>query len=285
MVDARSPGNYWEGKGLSGGARPADAGEDIYGAACSLRMDRLLNGDWGGICRPWPGPVAMTITAQSPDGSLSSAIAVVSLYKRPENFTFWQPGDRAYKDAVGEVAAFLCDPPPVQGKAPQSGAQPPSGSRKALHVCAKGKPWSLPLSSEPYTANFNGYYALAFWIKCDGKSSPELSVQLRDQSGDTFPITTGKVPLQKENLIEGGPITDTYRRVVVPLERLTKETAPDPDRPGSGHDLEIRRSMVKSLFLSGEGQSPQNYWIGDIVLYATAREVEASKNPSQGGTN
>jgi hypothetical protein len=43
--------------------------------------------------------------------------------------------------------------------------------------------------------------------------------------------------------------------------------------------------MVKSLILSGEGQSPQNYWIGDIVLYTTAREVEASKNPLQGGVN
>jgi len=284
MVDARSVGNYWEERGMPGSARPTalPAAEDVYGATCGLRMDRLWPAGWETLCRPWPGPIPVTITALSPDGSISSAVAVVSLYNRPETLTFWQPVDSRYPGALGEVDAFLCEPPPVAG-VPQSVATPPSGSRKALHILAKGKPWSLPLTNEPYGANISGYYALAFWIRCGGKTSPELYAQLQDNSGDSFPITSAKVPLQKENLVEGGPITDTYRRVVVPLERILKETAPDPNRAGSASDLAVRRSSVKSLILSGDGQSPQNYWVGDIVLYTTAKEVEASKNPLQGG--
>jgi hypothetical protein len=283
MLDARLNGNGWAQRGMSSVRTTCGTGEDIYCGACDFRMDRLWHGDGRSVYRPWPGPIAMTITAMSPDGSLSSAVAVASLYSRLETVTLWQPAECRYPDAEGDVCAFVCEPPPVQGNVPQAVASAPSGSKNALHISAKGKPWSLPLSIEPATANINGYYALAFWIKCEGKSSPELCIQLRDRSGDTSPITTAKVPLQKENLTEGGPITDTYRRVVVPLERLLKETAPDPDRSGSGSELALRRTMVKSLVLSGDGQSPQSYWIGDIVLYATAKEVEASKNPLQGG--
>lgn len=229
------------------------AGEGAYRAKfrVSPRSLRVDDRDWR---RPWPGAIPLTITAVSQDGKLSSAVAVLALYAKPESWLFWSPDwPREWKDHTGSVSAAAENLP----------------DRKAVHLgvagpaAGKPKPWYIALGTNYTSKSIVGYYAIAFMVKSDAKVGKEMNAQLRDSTPDNLPVTTPAVLIIKEGLVEGGGITDTWRRVVIPISRLLK------DCPGRYHSGDTR-----SLVLSGAGDAAENLWIGEVTLVATPEELK-----------
>jgi len=90
-----------------------------------------------------------------------------------------------------------------------------------------------------------------------------LYVQLQDSSPDTLPVSTVRVPLIAEKLVQDGIINNEFRRVVVPLSRLLKEPEDDSQR--------FRPTMLNAVVLSGDGDT-QTYWIGPVRFQAPTDE-------------
>ena len=77
------------------------ANDGVYGAQCLLRPDRMRN-FYQDLRRPMPGPMALTITAVSQDGTLSSAVGVLGLLERVETHAYWVPTPRnEWKETEG----------------------------------------------------------------------------------------------------------------------------------------------------------------------------------------
>jgi hypothetical protein len=225
-----------------------EANDGIYGATCFFRPDRMRNLAQD-TRRPTPGPMALTITALAQDGSLSSAIGVIGMLERPETHIYWSPtGREQWKDADGGITGAVEDP--------KSGAQ-----RRALRIDTTDKPWSMPLNSY-YEPNVRGFSALSFDVKCEGAPAGELFVQLKDFSEDTVAMSTVRVPVVKEKLIEGGVIDGTWRRVVVPFSMLLE------DPPGRATAAHFRPGMLRAAVISGEAGAPRHFWISPIRFHA-----------------
>ncbi len=227
-----------------------EAGDGVYGAMCMLRPDRLRN-FYQDRRRQLPGPAAITITAISADGNLSSAVAVISLAERLESHLYWTPTVRdRWNELEGGIRVSLDD-------------LPGPGDKKALKIVTREKAWSLPLMNY-YDRNVVGYYALSFEVKTDGAKGKEFYVQLMDASPDTASVSTGKVAVVKEGLVDGGAIGSEYRRVVVPFERVLREA------PANG--ARFRPTMLQAVVIGGDGDG-QTYWIKDVHFHAKAEEV------------
>jgi len=230
------------------------ANDGIYGATSLLRPDRIRN-HYEDIRRPSPGPIALTITAISPEGKLSSAVGVIGLLEHAETHAYWARSD--WITSTGDLTTSQDD-------------YRAAGDRKALKFQTKGKPWTLSLLNY-YDHSVAGYDSLAFDIKTDGPSPKELYVQLQDASPDTVSALTVRVPVIEEKLVQGsggGVIDKNFRRVVVPFSRLLKEPPDDSPR--------FRPTMLHAVVISADSDS-QNYWISPILFQSPGADRERSK--------
>ena len=227
--------------------RDGEAGDGVYGATFLLKPSSVegKNGEW----RPrGSGRYGLTVTAVSEEGRLSGAVGILQLHARAESFTYWDEdiyGPRCY----GVEGDLYWEHQWSNAKR----------GRVSLRLAVQGGPWSAPYRSNWYGRSVNGFYALSFWVKTDGTRDEELSVQFRDGSESAYPTTTPPVPVLKEGLVEGGTIDREYRRVVVPVHRVIKDTP------------KFRPDRLCYVIFSGPGGSPRNYWI-DLIRFHLDKE-------------
>jgi hypothetical protein len=228
----------------------AAGGDGLYGTGICIRPDRLTY-DARDRRRPWPGPLALTVTAIGDDGALSSGIAVLQVINRLESSDFWLVHNQNWDAAAGAAAMTVEDAPSPVGKT-------------SLKLALKDSPWVLPLWAGAPGRSVRGYDAVSFWVRTD-RAGKELNVHLRDTQTDVNPpLTTPGVPAVKEGLVEGGPPGPTWRRVVVPISRLLRDSP------------KLRPTQVEYMVLSGEGSPGQNYWISDVRLIASPKDPPKS---------
>ena len=201
------------------------AGDGVYGT--TFRLDpRHFKSDTRDWRRRWPGRIGLTVTAALADGTLASTVAVLAVFDRLESFTV----------------------------------------QRADQIAVKGEPWKKHYGIGNYqTRDVGDYYGVEFWIKASGPADDEVFVRLNDFMPFSPSTTTPPLGLMKEGLVEGGQITDEWRRVVVPLKRFLK------DAP------QFQTARWQNVVLSGEGQSPVTYSIEDLRFLLTAEEAKAPK--------
>ena len=235
--------------------RDGAAGDGVFGVAFSVARSclRSREGEWR---RRLPGYVGLTVTAVSDEGRLSGAVALLYLHARAESFVFWTDDPYRFKcfDPQGNVSfAHDTDLGDVH-----------SGWRSLRFTVGSG-PWVAPWGSHWFQADIAGHYALSFWVKTDGDPHEELYCYLRDSSWDLYPETTRPVPIMEEGYVEGGVIDGTFRRVVLPIQRLIR------DAPA------YRPSLTSWVMLSGDSREPRNYWIDDIRFVLDKQDLESSQ--------
>jgi hypothetical protein len=201
------------------------AGDGIYGTL--FRLDpRHFKSDTRDWRRRWPGRIGLTVTAALADGTLASTVAVLAVFDRLESFTV----------------------------------------QRADQIAVKGEPWKKHYGIGNYqTRDVGDYYGVEFWIRASGPAGDEVCIRLNDFMPFSPSTTTPPLGLVKEGLVEGGKITDEWRRVVVPLKRLLK------DAP------QFQTARWQNVVLSGEGRLPVTYSIEDLRFLLTAEEAKTPK--------
>jgi hypothetical protein len=112
--------------------------------------------------------------------------------------------------------------------------------------------------------NVGGYYALAFWVKAEGEVGDELYVHLRDNPTYSYPNVTKGVPVVAEGLVRGGGLSnEEYRQVVVPIDRILRDSA------------EFRRDLVSWFVLSGDEREGRTYRVDNVRFLMDESDVAA----------
>lgn len=225
------------------------AGDGVYTARVVFHPERL-GSDWRDKRRWLPGPTGLTISAVAADGRLSTGVAVISAFPRPERWAFWGT-------YYGRPAAKA-----DSGKCELAVVREAKGDNDVLKISTGSEPWAVSLGQRD-DGNLQGYHAISFMIKSDRKAGAELSVQLRDASPDSLSETTLAVNIVKEGLIEGGAVSDTYRRVVIPISRLLQDSP------------KFRPSLASWVVISGGAGAAQTLWIDRIYVHPTAQDVKS----------
>jgi len=229
------------------------AGDGVYGAIVPIDP-RDFRGDPNDWRVPWPGRLALTVTARGADGAKAGAVGVLELLGRLESFTYWdEPPDRSQYACQGGAIVEI------------DGAAQAHFGKRCLKLTVAGGQWSFPLQPLGQRVSIAGQYALSFWIKTDANDQEELYVQVRDNPVFSMPQSTAKVPIVKENLIEGSWAGGQYRRVVVPLRRLLK------DSPS------FQPQLLQQIIFSGDGASRRSYWIDQVRFHSSPEDVKADR--------
>jgi hypothetical protein len=207
-----------------------DANDGVYGAGFEYdpekRMKASSRDDWR---RSGRGTLGLTVTAVGPDGRLAGAVGVLSVYDLAETFLLVDRKDFTVADQAWEQTIG-----------------------RFHHQ-----------RFDPY--NLSGYHALSFWIRGEVQGREEVFVQLQDSPPYSRCNRTKPVPIIAEKLIEGGEIAGTYRRVVIPMKRLLKDST------------ELSLDLVGAVVLSGAGQAPGQYKVRNVRFYLTEEDLASAK--------
>jgi hypothetical protein len=241
--------------GRHGDGQPGDG---VYGARFQITPRNLRNPRRGEQVAAGVHGLSIKVTAE--DNSIRGAVAVFAVYGRPEDLVFWAEGRfnplRADSDS-GEVTLV---------------ASPPRWEALEGDACMKlqthGRPWSAAVGSQREPKDVAGYYALSFWVRCDGGA--ELNVQLRDAPEFDYETTTAPVAIVKERLVEGGELADRYRRVVIPMSRLLRGAE------------RFRPARLGWVVFSGDGKPPATFWIDRLVFHVNAESLANDTKPAPG---
>ena len=231
--------------GTHGDAKPQDG---VYTATIHVSFRDL---DVQGVI-----PIPVTASGKEDDDTCTRS-ALLTFYRRKECFVFWNEWGGEVVDKIGS-ASIRVDNTPKLAK---------EGSN-CLKITTGTEPWRLAWGGSYHRADLTGYHALSFWIKSDGKETPELQVALRSNPDDAFPAYSETVDVVKGNFIEGGAVAGEWRFVAIPLERFYRPEAP------------FQFSLLGSVAFGGpaSGES-RTLWVDDIRFWADAAEL----NEARGG--
>ena len=243
------------------------AGDGVYGAVLDVNPRQLRQNprDWR---RTWPGRLGLTVTGACQDAGSSDntagAVGVLTVFSRLESFVYWDElASRAQYAVQGDANVEIGGP-----------AEAYAGG-KCLKLTVRGGQWSLPFQRDSRKVSIAGYYAMSFRVKADPQTpGEELYVQLKDNPNFSMPVTTPKVPVVREKLVQGGAITGQYRRVIIPIHRFLKDVPT------------FQPQLLQWIILSGEGRSAGTYWIDRVEFHATAEDIKSGRvvegEPSDG---
>jgi hypothetical protein len=229
-----------------------DSGDGVYGVSFRVHPEALTKppNDWR---RRFPGRVGLSITAADTEGRLGGAVAMLACLRRAESFTWWGEDEHVLRarGTQGAVTKEVLD----------SEADARSG-RVCYRIDAAVGPWSVVFGSPYGRHNLTGFHAISFWIKSDQPAAGELVLRLRDSREHSVSATTPGVPIVGEKCIEGGSIVPTYRRVVVPLDRLF--------RNAEG----FRPDLAAQMVLSGNAKVARTYWVDDVRVHLSREDLK-----------
>jgi len=222
------------GRGLTpmyddGGHGDGQADDGVWGAVAVLNPQRFKSDT-----RDWRGrcggKMGLTVTAASADGTLASEVAALELLARIESFDV---------------------------------------SRSTVPIEVKGGPWTKRLGDLYNPVDISEYAALAFRVRTALPAGEEMAVQLQDLPAYSPAVTTPRVPILKEGLVEGGAIDGQWRPVVIPMRRLLR------DAKG------FRADRWTFVVLSGDGKSPGTYEMADMRFLVNVEEAKAFKGATK----
>ncbi|MGB2824217.1 MAG: choice-of-anchor X domain-containing protein, partial [Phycisphaerae bacterium] len=225
------------------------AGDSVYGVA--FRIDPQVFYYRRDDPKRLPLAVhGLSIKATAGDDAIGGAVAVLSVYDRPDMLVFWADGrDNPLKSEAGEVTIVK-----------RSGPSEALYGQQCMKFQTGDKPWCVYFGDGRRPKDVAVYHALSFWVRSDGAG--ELNVRLRDAPEFDYARTTGPVPIVGERLIQGGKITNEYRCVVIPMARLL---AGEPD---------LRIGRLGYILFSGDARPPATFWIDRVVFHVNAESVE-----------
>lgn len=228
------------------------AGDKQYG--CRFRLSAAIlsrsRHEWR---RSFPGTAGLTVTAVTEDGALAGAVGLFTFLHRPESFKWW--GGRDYQTKLRDTSTNM------SGEL-VPGAEPARSGREVLRLNLQGGPWRAPFGSHWRITDITGYHAISFWIKTDTDKPEELYLQLMDSPEESISSSTHKVSLVRGGHVQGGAITTSFRKVIVPLRPLLRgKTSFHPQ-------------LFAFLVFSGEGKTQRTYDIGNIRCHLTAEDLK-----------
>ena len=235
------------------------AGDGVYGARLDVDP-RYLPGESG---RTTPtGRIGLSVKAAAADGSIGGAVGVLSVYSRPEMNVLWADGrNNPLRKEAGEVEL-----------PERSGPGDAFTGSLCMELYTGEKPWSASFGDTRRPTNIAGYCALSFWVRTD--RGRELGIQLRDAPEFDMPVAGPVVAVVAGKFIEGGALDTEYRRAVVPLGRLLRDT------PG------FHLTRLGHVIFSGDGNPPARFWIDQVVLHvnpeSVAEELQAVRDQPEG---
>ncbi len=212
-------------------------------------------GEW----RPsWPGPLPVTVTAQTPDQKPAGAVALFGLYTRLEDFPFGRDTWALHLDgATGQVAFASERDDPRQYRVP-------------LHQRLSVGPgaWCAPICHLNPGVSLADYEAVTFRLCSVGPADPDLLVHVRDRPADAAPTMSGGIAIVAGGHIAGGAITSVYRRVTIPTADLL--------RVGNGFNPEL----FAGIAFAGQSATNRTYKIDDLRLVVSLADLAAEKEES-----
>ncbi len=219
-----------------------EAGDGVYANTFSIDFStiRSYGEDWRGA---WPGPLALTVSAASDTGVLAGAVAPLVLWSRHESIPFLaNSGITPRSDNVS------------------TGQLRPRGSPhnyKRITIRSPGE-WSVSIQSYNHeTVDMTGQRYLAFHIRSSQSVDADLSVQLRDAPTYSRSATTRTLSLSAEGLVPDGKFSPTEQRILIPIEKLLKDSG------------DFQPSIASQLILSGTASQPVDLLIRGIQFLPT----------------
>jgi hypothetical protein len=197
------------------------AGDGVYGVSFDISprcFDRYAPDDHGPKI---PGQTALSITATDNAGKNTTAVVLVSVYPKAENFTFWSDTIRhGFFNMSHEGECTLSE---VE-------TQPHTGTH-SLHVSARQGPWTGAWTLDFNPRNISDADCLTFWIKAPPAAGRDIKVALQTPGyGSEAPNFTNEVWLMKEGYLKERK--DEYQLVKVPLNKLFAVTGFQTDQCG-----------------------------------------------------
>lgn len=180
------------------------ANDGVYANAFDLDFAgiRRYQEDWR---YPYPGPLALTVSAITQSKSLAGAVGTLSLYPRRDSIPLLTEGkpSKVSGNVVGDSARI--------GKT--------RANAKIIGIKSSGE-WAAAISNHRNAVAFNPEQVLSFYIRSSKPMSDPLYLQLRDGPTYQRPNVTPKLDLMGQGFIEGKQITPTEQRVLIPVPRL-----------------------------------------------------------------
>ncbi len=226
-----------------------EADDGVYGARFRLDPRRLKNPRTRKPVKP--GANAVAIRAVGEDGTTAGAVAVLGIFDRPDSLVYWHRDENVPFEVIDGNATVVRGAPDEEC----------FSSYDCLKIRTPAAAWAARLGRPWQARNVAGYHAMSFWVRSGAPPRQELFVQVQDAPEYDYETVTPPIPVVGEGLVDGGRIDETYRIVVIPMERLLKGTEG------------FRPERMGRVTFAGKGPQPATYWIDRIVFHVDADSV------------
>lgn len=214
------------------------AGDGVYANAFDLDFAgiRRYSEDWR---YPYPGPMALTVSAITQSKALAGAVGTLSLYPRRDSISLvseYKPG-KISGNVVGDIARV--------GKTREN--------VKVIGIKSAGD-WAIAMSNYRSPVSINNEQVLSFYIRSSKPTSDPVFLQLRDGPTYQRPNVSQRIDLMAEGFIANKQITPTEQRVMIPVPKLLENAG------------DFQPGITVGVIISGSATQPVDLLVRDIKL-------------------
>jgi hypothetical protein len=229
------------------------AGDGLYANTFSFDSKNLKNfsGDFRG---DWSGAKGLTVSAVGDDGSLAGAVGVFHVTRPVNSVLFWDDWSPPTPEAGS-----------VKGNTFRRSGGDWNRLDREIEVTEPG-PWSVVLHTARECVDLSPHYAVSFLIRASRDIADDVAIQFRDMPTYAIPTTTAPVYLMKDGLLRSDKITTKFRRVVIPVSRLVKDSP------------EFQPGVTHGMVVSSKSAAAVQIYLRDLRCYPSQDEIPAEED-------